>query len=76
MSEQVETIPREYQCGKCGKIYFISGDHICPEQRVSLTEKGLAEIKNKRPYTKRSRFWRITLKQRISAAIKAFRLGI
>ncbi len=45
------------------------------DQRISLTEKGLAELRKKRKYTKRSPYWKTTLKQRISAAIKAFKRG-
>lgn len=50
-------------------------------EEKTLLERGIfstddfSKPKSKRIYTKRSPYWRITLKQRILAAIKGFKRG-
>jgi hypothetical protein len=49
-------------CPKCGGICNGQTEHVC-------------KAPQKRSYIKRSPYWRVTLKQRIKAAIKAFKAG-
>jgi hypothetical protein len=48
---------------------------LCKECGCTATPGSECHPKPKRPYTKRSPYWRITLKQRIKAAYRAFRMG-